>query len=132
MKLSKFKFNLPDELIAKYPADNRDESRLMILHRKDGKIEHKIFKDILDYFEEDDAFVMNNTRVFPARLFGNKEKTGAKIEVFLLRELNRATGAARPTFSPDYGASFLRFFPFSCFGGDDHPIFCFRIAPSVR
>lgn len=91
MKLSKFKFNLPEELIAKYPANNRDESRLMVLHRKDGKIEHKAFKDILDYFEEDDAFVMNNTRVFPARLFGNKEKTGAKIEVFLLRELNRET-----------------------------------------
>ncbi|MCA1751766.1 MAG: tRNA preQ1(34) S-adenosylmethionine ribosyltransferase-isomerase QueA [Cryomorphaceae bacterium] len=91
MKLSKFKFNLPEELIAKYPADNRDESRLMVLHRKDGKIEHKTFKDILDYFEEDDTFVMNNTRVFPARLFGNKEKTGAKIEVFLLRELNRET-----------------------------------------
>ena len=91
MKLSKFKFNLPGELIADYPKDNRDESRLMVLHRKDGKIEHKMFKDILDYFEEDDTFVMNNTRVFPARLFGNKEKTGAKIEVFLLRELNRET-----------------------------------------
>lgn len=91
MKLSKFKFNLPSDLIAKYPANNRDESRLMVLHRKDGKIEHKVFKDILDYFSEDDTFVMNNTRVFPARLYGNKEKTGATIEVFLLRELNPET-----------------------------------------
>lgn len=91
MKLSKFKFNLPAELIAKYPANNRDESRLLVLHRKDGKIEHKVFKDILDYFSEDDTFVMNNTRVFPARLYGNKEKTGATIEVFLLRELNAET-----------------------------------------
>lgn len=89
MKLSKFKFQLPKELIAKYPAENRDESRLMVLNRKDGSIEHKSFKDILDYFDEDDVFVMNNTKVFPARLYGNKEKTGAKIEVFLLRELNR-------------------------------------------
>lgn len=91
MKLSKFKFNLPGDLIAKYPANNRDESRLMVLNRKDGKIEHKLFKDILDYFSEDDTFVMNNTRVFPARLYGNKEKTGATIEVFLLRELNPET-----------------------------------------
>jgi len=89
MKLSKFKFNLPSELIAKYPANNRDESRMMVLHRKTGKIEHKTFKDIIDYFDEKDTFVMNNTKVFPARLYGNKEKTGAKIEVFLLRELNR-------------------------------------------
>lgn len=89
MKLSKFKFNLPNELIAKYPEHNRDESRLMILHRKTGKIEHKMFKDIINYFDEKDTFVMNNTKVFPARLYGNKEKTGADIEVFLLRELNR-------------------------------------------
>ena len=88
MKLSRFKFHLPPELIAKYPAPYRDESRLMILHRKTGKIEHKIFKDLLGYFGAGDVFVMNNTRVFPARLYGNKEKTGAKIEVFLLRELN--------------------------------------------
>ncbi len=88
MKLSKFKFHLPPELIAKYPAPHRDESRLMILHRKNGKIEHKIFKDLIGYFGAGDVFVMNNTRVFPARLYGNKEKTGAKIEVFLLRELN--------------------------------------------
>lgn len=89
MKLSKFKFKLPEELIAQYPTDNRDESRLMVLHRKDGKIEHKKFKDIINYFEDNDTFVMNNTKVFPARLYGNKEKTGAQIEVFLLRELNR-------------------------------------------
>lgn len=88
MKLSQFKFNLPKELIAQYPAPVRDESRLMVLHRKDGKIEHKLFKDVLDYFSDEDVFVINNTRVFPARLYGNKEKTGAKIEVFLLRELN--------------------------------------------
>ena len=89
MKLSEFKFNLPVELLAEYPADNRDESRLMVVHRDTGKIEHKIFKDIVDYFDEDDVFIVNNTKVFPARLYGNKEKTGAKIEVFLLRELNR-------------------------------------------
>jgi S-adenosylmethionine:tRNA ribosyltransferase-isomerase len=88
MKLSKFKFNLPESLIAQYPAPNRDESRLMVLDRKSGKIEHKIFKDILEYFEEEDVFIFNDTKVFPARLFGNKEKTGAQIEVFLLRELN--------------------------------------------
>jgi S-adenosylmethionine:tRNA ribosyltransferase-isomerase len=89
MKLSKFKFNLPENLIAQYPTDNRDESRLLVLHRDSGKIEHKVFKDVLDYFKENDTMVMNNTKVFPARLYGNKEKTGAKIEVFLLRELNR-------------------------------------------
>ncbi len=89
MKLSKFKFTLPKELIAQYPSPNRDESRLMVLNRKTGEIEHKMFKDVLDYFSENDSFVMNNTKVFPARLYGNKEKTGAKIEVFLLRELNR-------------------------------------------
>ena len=89
MKLSQFGFDLPNELIAKYPAQNRDESRLMVVHRETGKIEHKIFKDVIDYFDEGDIFVFNNTRVFPARLHGYKEKTGAKIEVFLLRELNR-------------------------------------------
>ncbi|MDR1357091.1 MAG: tRNA preQ1(34) S-adenosylmethionine ribosyltransferase-isomerase QueA [Tannerellaceae bacterium] len=88
MKLSKFKFNLPEGLIASRPAFNRDESRMMVIHRKTGEIEHKIFKEILDYFNEQDVFVFNNTRVFPARLYGNKEKTGARIEVFLLRELN--------------------------------------------
>lgn len=88
MKLSKFKFNLPTERIALYPAKNRDESRLMVVHRKTGEIEHKIFKDILDYFGAGDTFIFNNTKVFPARLYGNKEKTGARIEVFLLRELN--------------------------------------------
>jgi len=89
MKLSKFKYNLPEELIALHPTKNRDESRLMVLHRDTGKIEHKVFKDIADYFNSDDVMVFNNTKVFPARLYGNKEKTGAQIEVFLLRELNR-------------------------------------------
>ena len=88
MKLSKFKFNLPQELIALHPAKNRDESRLMIVNRKTGEIEHKVFKDLLSYFGEKDVFIFNNTKVFPARLYGNKEKTGARIEVFLLRELN--------------------------------------------
>jgi S-adenosylmethionine:tRNA ribosyltransferase-isomerase len=89
MKLSDFQFHLPEELIAEYPSDNRDESRLMVIHRDSGKIEHKLFKDIINYFDEGDVMIMNNTRVFPARMYGNKEKTGAKIEVFLLRELNR-------------------------------------------
>lgn len=89
MKLSEFDFELPEELIAKYPVENRDESRLMVVHRDTGKIEHKLFKDVLDYFDEGDVMIRNNTKVFPARMYGNKEKTGAKIEVFLLRELNR-------------------------------------------
>jgi len=89
MKLSKFKYNLPQELIAKYPAENRDESRLMVVNRAKGTIEHKTFKDIIDYVDEGDVMVFNDTKVFPARLYGNKEKTGAEIEVFLLRELNR-------------------------------------------
>ena len=89
MKLSQFKIHVPDALIAAYPAKHRGDSRLMVLDRRTGKIEHKKFKDILGYFEEGDCMVLNNTRVFPARLYGNKEKTGAKIEVFLLRELNR-------------------------------------------
>ncbi len=88
MKLSKFNFSLPDELLAEFPAENRDESRLMVVHRDTGEIEHKLFKDLIDYFDEGDVMVMNNTKVFPARLFGNKEKTGARIEVFLLRELS--------------------------------------------
>lgn len=88
MKLSKFKFNLPPELIASHPAKNRDECRLMVIHRETGEIEHKVFKDILSYYNEKDVFIFNNTKVFPARLYGNKEKTGARIEVFLLRELN--------------------------------------------
>jgi S-adenosylmethionine:tRNA ribosyltransferase-isomerase len=89
MKLSQFKFNLPESLIAHSPVENRDESRLMVLHRDTGEIEHKIFKDVLDYFDEKDVLILNNTKVFPARLYGNKEKTGATIEVFLLRELNK-------------------------------------------
>ncbi len=88
-KLSQFNFELPEELVAKYPSDQRDESRLMVLHKDTGKIEHKIFKDLIDYFEEDDVMIFNNTKVFPARLYGTKEKTGARIEVFLLRELNK-------------------------------------------
>jgi len=88
MKLSHFNFELPDELLAEYPAENRDESRLMVLNRKEQTIEHKMFKDLIDYFDEDDVMILNDTKVFPARLFGNKEKTGARIEVFLLRELN--------------------------------------------
>ena len=88
MKLSEFKYDLPTGLIALYPAENRDESRLMVLHKESGKIEHKSFKDILEYFGERDVLIGNDTMVFPARLYGNKEKTGAQIEVFLLRELN--------------------------------------------
>lgn len=89
MKLSHFNFDLPSELLAEYPSENRDESRLMVLNRKEQTIEHKLFKDIIDYFDEDDVMILNNTKVFPARLFGNKEKTGARIEVFLLRELSQ-------------------------------------------
>ncbi|HPR32923.1 MAG TPA: tRNA preQ1(34) S-adenosylmethionine ribosyltransferase-isomerase QueA [Prolixibacteraceae bacterium] len=89
MKLSKFKFKLPEELIAMHPSYHRDESRLMILDRANQKIEHKVFKEIIDYFADGDLMIFNDTKVFPARLFGNKEKTGAEIEVFLLRELNR-------------------------------------------
>ena len=89
MKLSQFKFDLPESLIAHNPVENRDESRLLVLDRKTGAIEHKVFKDILGYFDEKDVMIVNNTKVFPARLYGNKEKTGATIEVFLLRELNK-------------------------------------------
>ena len=87
-KLSSFNYNLPKELIAQYPSTERDQSRLMVVHRNTGKIEHKIFKDLLGYFNDGDVMIFNNTKVFPARLFGQKEKTGAKIQVFLLRELN--------------------------------------------
>jgi len=89
MKLSQYKYHLPEELISKYPAKNRDESRLLVLHRDTKEIEHKVFKNIIEYFEDKDVMVFNNTKVFPARLYGNKEKTGAEIEVFLLRELNQ-------------------------------------------
>ncbi len=89
MKLSQFKFDLPRELIADHPPKNRDEAKMMVVNRRKQTIEHKRFKDVLDYFSEGDVFVINNTRVFPARLHGEKEKTGAKIEVFLLRELNQ-------------------------------------------
>ncbi len=89
MKLSQFEFDLPEKLIADFPSDERDESRLMVVHRETGEIEHKVFKDVLDYFDDGDIMVINDTRVFPARMYGNKEKTGARIEVFLLRELNK-------------------------------------------
>ena len=89
MKLSEFKFDLPQELIASHPPRHRDESRMMVLHRAEQRIEHRMFKDILEYYNENDVFVVNDTKVFPARLYGQKEKTGAKIEVFLLRELNK-------------------------------------------
>ena len=88
MKLSHFQFTLPPELLAEYPSENRDEARLMVIDRKTGSIEHKMFKDVIDYFNEGDVMILNNTKVFPARMYGNKEKTGARIEVFLLRELN--------------------------------------------
>ena len=88
MKLSNFQYTLPEGLLAEYPSELRDEAKLMVLNRKEGSIEHKTFKDLVDYFDEGDILVFNNTKVFPARLYGNKEKTGARIEVFLLRELN--------------------------------------------
>ncbi len=89
MKLSQYKYDFSPDMLAKYPAENRDESRLLVYDRKTGKIEHKIFKEIIGYFKEGDVMIFNNTKVFPARLYGNKEKTGAEIEIFLLRELNR-------------------------------------------
>ena len=87
MKLSQFNFKLPDDKIAKFPTENRDEAKLMVIHKKSETIEHVLFKDIINYFDDKDVFVFNDTKVFPARLYGNKEKTGACIEVFLLREL---------------------------------------------
>ena len=89
MKLSQFKFDLPLNLIAQHPAKRREDSRMMVVHRKTGQIENKHFRDIMEYFDDKDVFVVNNTKVFPARMYGRKEKTGAKIEVFLLRELNK-------------------------------------------
>ena len=91
MKLSQYGFDFNPDLIAHHPAENRDEAKLMVVHRDTGEIEHRIFKEILDYFDDGDMFVFNDTKVFPARLYGNKEKTGAEIEIFLLRELNRET-----------------------------------------
>ena len=88
-KLSQFNFDLPEELLAESPAYNRDESRLMVVNRNTGEIEHRQFKDLVDYFDEGDVMIFNDTKVFPARMYGNKEKTGARIEVFLLRELNK-------------------------------------------
>ena len=87
-KLSNFNYDLPEKLIANKPKPERDQSRMMVVDRKTGVIEHKMFKDILNYFDDQDMFVVNNTKVFPARMYGNKEKTGARIEVFLLRELS--------------------------------------------
>ena len=89
MKLSQFKFDLPLNLIAQNPTKKREDARMMVVHRKTGQMESKNFRDILDYFDDKDVFVVNNTKVFPARMYGRKEKTGAKIEVFLLRELNK-------------------------------------------
>ena len=89
MKLSQYGYDFAPEMLAKYPTDNRDDSRLMVINRAKGTIEHRIFKDIIEYFDEKDLFLFNDTKVFPARLYGNKEKTGAEIEIFLLRELNR-------------------------------------------
>ena len=88
MKLSQFRFDLPLNLIAQHPTKKREDARLMVIHRATGQIENKHFRDVLDYFDDKDVFVVNNTKVFPARMYGRKEKTGAKIEVFLLRELN--------------------------------------------
>mmetsp|Transcript_3879 Transcript_3879/g.8748 ORF Transcript_3879/g.8748 Transcript_3879/m.8748 type:complete len:349 (+) Transcript_3879:809-1855(+) len=92
MRLSSFKFVLPAKLIASRPTKNRDESRLMVVHKDTGQIEHRLFKDILEYFSEDDTLVVNDTKVFSALLYGNKEKTGSKIEVMLLRELSGEYG----------------------------------------
>lgn len=89
MKLSRYKYEFKPEMMAKYPAQNRDESRLMVLHRDSGKIEHKIFKDMIDYFDEDDIMIFNDTKVYPARLYGYKDKTNAEIQIFLLRELGK-------------------------------------------
>lgn len=89
MKLSQYNYPFSPDMLAKYPAENRDESRMMVLDRQSGKIEHKVFKDLIDYFKQGDILTFNDTKVFPARLYGNKEKTGAEIEIFLLRELNR-------------------------------------------
>ena len=89
MKTSDFNFHLPAELLAEHPSTHRDDARLMVLNRRNQTIEHKLFKDVIDYFDENDLFIFNNTKVFPARLYGNKEKTGAKIDVFLLRELDK-------------------------------------------
>ncbi len=89
MKLSQYGYDFSVDMLAQHPAYQRDESRLMVVNRADGTIEHRQFKDVIEYFDEKDLFVFNDTKVFPARLYGNKEKTGAEIEIFLLRELNR-------------------------------------------
>ncbi len=89
MKLSQFTFDLPLNLIAQNPAKKREDSRMMVVNRKTGNLENRTFNDIQEYFDDKDVFVVNNTKVFPARMYGRKEKTGAKIEVFLLRELSK-------------------------------------------
>jgi len=89
MKLAQFRYYLPQELISLYPSENKDESRLLVVNRETGELKHRIFKDITEYFSEHDVIVFNNTKVFPARLYGNKGNTGAEIEMFLLRELNQ-------------------------------------------
>ena len=91
MRLCQFRFKLPEELIAQFPAPYRDDARLMVLHRKSGEVEHKKLSEMIQYFDEGDLFVFNDSKVFPARLWGRKEKTNALIEVFLLRELNHKT-----------------------------------------
>ena len=116
MKLSQFKFKLPEESIALHPTKYRDESRLMVLHRKTGEIEHRVFKDVLEYFDDKDVFIFNDTKVFPARLYGNKEKTGARIEVFLLRELNEELRLRDVVVVP---ARKLRIGNKLCLGDDD-------------
>ena len=100
MKLSQFRYDVPEELVAQYPLDNRDDSRLMIIHRDSGTFEHRMFKDIVDIFDEGDVFVANNTKVFPAKMYGNKEKTGAVIEVFLLRGSCSGAAGFGPTGAP--------------------------------
>jgi len=89
MKLSQFRFDIPLNLIAENPAKKREDARMMVVHRDTGNIENRHFRDIIEYFDDKDVFVVNNTKVFPARMYGRKEKTGARIEVFLLRELNK-------------------------------------------
>lgn len=116
MKLSQFNFNLPKELIAYTPADERDEARLMVINRATGEIEHHIFKEIINYFDDGDVMVFNDTKVFPARLFGNKEKTNALIEVFLLRELNEENKLWDVLVEP---ARKIRIGNKLYFGGDD-------------
>ncbi len=100
MKLSQFAYDLPLNLIAQHPARTRDDSRMMVVHRKTGQIEDRHFRDVMEYYDDQDVFVVNNTKVFPARMYGRKEKTGAQVEVFLLRELDRANKLWDVTVDP--------------------------------